>query len=517
MGRIVIVSNRLPPLAARGSGQAGGLAVALRDATKSDVLWFGWSGRTGAKTSTTATMHEVGSRSFASIDLSQDDYRHFYVGYANGVLWPLLHFRLGLIEYRSEDMAGYYAVNQAFAAALAPLLKPDDLVWVHDYHLIPLAAALRERGVTNRIGFFLHIPFVPSSIFMALPRGEKLLREFCLYDVIGFQTEPDCDSFVDCLHHMLGIRANGQPGHFQIGEHHLWAIAQPIGIDARGFARQAERSARGREAQRLRESLSDRQLIIGADRLDYSKGLPQRFEAYRRLLDRVPQDRRKVSYLQVAARSREDVNRYRELRRELDRLVGAINGRFAEFDWVPLRYMTRPIARTILAGFFRIARVGLVTPLRDGMNLVAKEYVAAQDPADPGVLILSRFAGAARELDAALLVNPYDPDDLADNLERALAMGLDERRQRHEAMLAKVRQVTAATWCRDFLARLADPGVVPVEPDRGGHPLAHADGRADGFGVEVERRTADTRRARRRVPARPSATAKGRLAVPGLL
>jgi trehalose 6-phosphate synthase len=510
MGRIVIVSNRLPSLAARGSGQAGGLAIALHEATKGDVLWFGWSGRTAAATSTKATLQEIGPRSFASIELSQEDYRHFYVGYANGVLWPLLHFRLGLIEYRSEDRAGYYAVNRAFAAALAPLLRPDDLIWVHDYHLIPLAAALRERGVANRIGFFLHIPFVPASIFMALPRGEQLLRDFCQYDAIGFQTELDCDSFIDCLRHTLGV--SGEAGRFHIGEHRLHVFAQPIGIDARGFARQAERAAKGRDAQRLRESLADRKLIIGADRLDYSKGLPQRFEAYRRLLERVPPDRRKVSYLQVAARSREDVNRYRELRRELDRLVGGINGRFAEFDWVPLRYMTRPIARSVLAGFFRIARVGLVTPLRDGMNLVAKEYVAAQDAADPGVLILSRFAGAARELDAALLVNPYDPDDLADNLERALAMGLDERRQRYEAMLAKVRQVTAVSWCRDFLARLADARAVAAEPSSGGQPVANADRQADSFGVGVERRARSLRQAaprrRARVPARVPTTVK---------
>jgi trehalose 6-phosphate synthase len=465
MARIVIVSNRLPPITGRVH-QAGGLAVAVQEAVRHDALWFGWSGRTASATSTTATVHEVGSRVYAAIDLSHEDYRHFYVNFANSVLWPLLHFRLGLLEFRGEDLHGYHAVNNAFAAALAPLLRPDDLIWVHDYHLIPLAAALREQGVTNRIGFFLHVPFVPASIYMALPRGEQLLRTFCHYDVIGFQTEHDRDNFLDCVRQMLGGTERDDAGRFRLQGRAVDVLALPIGIDTRGFAKQAERSARGRDANRLRESLVGRELIIGVDRLDYSKGLPQRFDAYRALLENHPHLRRKVSYLQVAARSREDVNRYRELRRELDRQTGSINGRFAEFDWVPLRYMTRPVGRNTLAGFFRIARVGLVTPLRDGMNLVAKEFVAAQDPENPGVLVLSRFAGAARELDAALLVNPYDPDEIAGTLERALRIGLDERRSRYEAMMEKLRQVTAASWCRDFLTVLggAEASVVPAEP-----------------------------------------------------
>jgi trehalose 6-phosphate synthase len=476
MARLVVVSNRLPPITGRAH-QAGGLAVAVHEAVRNDALWFGWSGRTANANSPTATVHEVGNRVFAAIDLAHEDYRHFYVGFANSVLWPLLHFRLGLLEFRGEDLQGYYAVNKAFAAALAPLLRPDDLIWVHDYHLIPLAAALREQGVKNRIGFFLHVPFVPASIYMALPRGDQLLRTFCHYDVIGFQTEHDRDNFLDCVRQMLGATERDDAGRFRLQGRPVDVLALPIGIDTRGFAKQAERSARGRDADRLRESLVGRELIIGVDRLDYSKGLPQRFDAYRALLENHPHLRRKVSYLQVAARSREDVNRYRELRRELDRQAGSINGRFAEFDWVPLRYMTRPVGRNTLAGFFRIARVGLVTPLRDGMNLVAKEFIAAQNPEDPGVLVLSRFAGAARELDAALLVNPYDPDDIAGTLERALRIGLDERRSRYESMMERLRQVTAASWCRDFLAVLSGTGESPIQAEPTHHPSADADRR----------------------------------------
>lgn len=296
MARIFIVSKRLPPLTG-GVHQAGGLAVAVQEAVRHDALWFGWSGRTAPATSRTATVHEVGSRTFAAIDLSPDDYRRFYVNFANSALWPLLHFRLGLLELRGEDLQVYYAVNDAFAAALAPLLRPDDLIWVHDYHLIPLAAALRAQGVTNRIGFFLHVPFVPASIYMALPRGEQLLRSFSQYDVIGFQTEHDRDNFLDCVRQMLGDGERDDTGRCRIQGRSVEVLAQPIGIDTRGFARQAERSARGRDANRLRESLVARELIIGVDRLDYSKGLPQRFDAYRSLLENHPHLRRKVSYL----------------------------------------------------------------------------------------------------------------------------------------------------------------------------------------------------------------------------
>jgi trehalose 6-phosphate synthase len=387
--------------------------------------------------------------------MSEADYRAFYVSFANGALWPLLHFRLGLVNFRSEDYDSYCGVNRRFAQMLAPMLRPDDLVWVHDYHLIPLAQALREQGVRNRLGFFLHTPFVPPALFQALPRAGELLGALSSYDVVGFHTANYRNAFLDCAREFLGVRPDAKARFTWRGQL-VHAIVDPIGIDADGFAACAAEAAASIEARQLRESLPNgRRLAIGAERLDYSKGLANRFEAFARLLSKYPEHRRQVSFLQVAARSREDLGDYQRLRRELDRIVGEVNGRFSEFDWVPLRYMNRAVKRTTLAGFFRIARLGIVTPLRDGMNLVAKEYVAAQDPADPGVLILSRFAGAADELETALVVNPYDADEITEAMHQGLSMGLEERVERWQALRARVWHNTATRYCRSFLDQLA--------------------------------------------------------------
>jgi trehalose 6-phosphate synthase len=455
MARLVIVSNRVPNPQERGP-RAGGLAIGVADALKDDGLWFGWSGQIAAATSDTATKVAAGKVTYATIDLSQEDYDRFYVGYANSTLWPLLHFRLGLIEFKREDLEGYFSVNRAFAAALARELRPDDLIWIHDYHLIPLGQELRRLGVTNKLGYFLHIPFVPASLFAALPQGDALLRAFCSYDLVGFQTEEHQRDFLDCVKQGLGLEPDGD-GILTSAEGRSQVVANPIGIDARGFAAMANRAERSVETRRLVSSLVNRDLVIGVDRLDYSKGLPNRFDAFGRLLQRFPELRQKVSYLQIAARSREDVEEYRDLRRGLDRKAGNINGRFAEFDWVPLRYMIRPMTRATLAGFYRVAKVGLVTPLRDGMNLVAKEFIAAQDHTDPGVLILSRFAGAAEDLKEALIVNPYDPDEIADAMHQALTMPIEERQDRMEHLRARVFTNTAESYSRKFIDRLKSP------------------------------------------------------------
>jgi trehalose 6-phosphate synthase len=454
VARLVIVSNRVPAPRAKGAASAGGLAVALQSFLAPGTLWFGWSGKVTPQTSSKPVIADGDGVTYATIDLGSEDYDRFYVGFANSSLWPLLHFRLGLMRYTREDFAGYGAVNDAFAAALLPLLKPDDTVWVHDYHLIPLGAALRAAGFQGRIGFFLHIPFVPPSVLEALPPARELLHAMCAYDVVGFQTRTHLADFLDCARRFSGFAVEGEEVVTEDGRR-VRAIADPIGIDAASFARIAGRAASTAYIQRVRESLVGRALAISAERLDYSKGLPNRFEGFARLLARYPQHQRRVSMLQIAARSREDVAEYQALRRELDRLAGDINGRFSGFDWVPLRYMTQTVARTKLAGLFRIARIGLVTPLRDGMNLVAKEFVAAQDPADPGVLILSRFAGAAEELSDAILVNPYDPDDIADAMNAALEMPLEERQGRHAALRRAVFEVTSARYCEVFTEALA--------------------------------------------------------------
>jgi trehalose 6-phosphate synthase len=440
MARLVIVSNRVPAPRERGN-LAGGLAVALRDAVQGrDTLWFGWSGATvGSETPETPKTARMGRIEFATLDLAEADFRGYYQGFSNQMLWPLLHYRMGLAEFRRADLKAYCAVNEAFARALTPLLRPDDSVWVHDYHLIPLGAALRRRGINCRIGFFLHVPFPPPELFACLPHADALLRDFGAYDVIGMQVDEDA-RHLNAMLEPLGVPPRAE--------------AYPIGINPETFAAAARKAEAGPEAARLKQSLGDRALIFGVDRLDYSKGLPLRFRGLAQLLKRFPEHRQQVTMIQIAPVSRGELTEYRSLRKELDELAGRINGEHAEFDWVPLRYLTRGVARNTLAGFYRQARVGLVTPLRDGMNLVAKEYVAAQNPDDPGVLVLSRFAGAARELDGAILVNPYDPDETAEALHQALAITVDERRARWRGMADEVRRNTAKAWARRFLHEL---------------------------------------------------------------
>jgi trehalose 6-phosphate synthase len=447
LARLVIVSNRVPVLG--GRGQAGGLAVALQSVASPGTLWFGWSGQTAAKTSAEPRIREAGGVSYATLDLSPSDYQRFYVGFSNAALWPLFHFRTGLMRFSRDEYAGYLSVNRSFAKALLPLLRPDDLVWVHDYHLIPLGEELRRLGYEGRLGFFLHIPFVPPAVLQVLPPASELVRMLCAYNLTGFHTLRFVQDFLASARDLAGAKVTGDLAH--LGGRVTTVGAFPIGIDPGAFARSAVRAFETGYIARVRESLQGRSLIVSADRLDYSKGLPNRLEGFGRLLARFPQHHRKVSFLQIAARSREDVAEYQSLRRELDRMTGDLNGRFSHFDWVPLRYMTQMVQRPRIAGLFRLARIGLVTPLQDGMNLVAKEFVAAQDSEDPGVLVLSRFAGAAEQLRDALIVNPYDPDEIADAMHAALEMPLEERQRRHESTREAVFQGTAAQFCASYL------------------------------------------------------------------
>lgn len=451
MARLVIVSNRVPIPKARGA-TAGGLAVALRDLLTPGTMWFGWSGRLSTDPSLQPAIVEARGVTYATVDLTAEAHRGFYVGFANGALWPLLHFRLGLMHFRREDYEGYLAVNRAFATSLATVLQPDDTVWAHDYHLIPFARLLREQGFNGRLGFFLHVPFAPPSMLEAMPVARELVADLCAYDVVGFQTEEHARDFRDCAQRMLGATVEGE--WIRLNGRRLRAFADPIGIDAASFSQEAERAAGEKLVQRVDGSLLGRALAIGVDRMDYSKGLPHRFEAFGRLLEKHPEHKRKIHFLQICPRSREEVDEYRKLRVELDRLAGRINGRHSDFDWTPLRYSTRAAPRATLAGLYRIGRIGVVTPLRDGMNLVAKEFVAAQSDDDPGVLVLSQFAGAAQELTEALIVNPFDPDAIADAMNMALIMPLEERRERHLALKEKVMRTTAEAYCRRFIDAL---------------------------------------------------------------
>nr|WP_075218008.1 trehalose-6-phosphate synthase [Mongoliimonas terrestris] len=452
--RLVVVSNRVGPL--KDTGKAGGLAVALVDMLRErGGVWFGWSGQV-TDAGTFSELHRERSKTvdLATIDIDPADNAEFYAGYANRTLWPVLHYRLDIAEFSPAFEAGYRRVNERFAARLLPLLRAEDQIWVHDYHFFHLGAELRRMGVENRIGFFLHIPFPPPDMLSALPRHRDLVRSLLAYDVIGLQTDRDRRHFIDYLKE----EANG----VDLGGHRVRAFdrevtvaAFPIGIDTEGFHGFAEGPEAKRERTRLERHLNGRRQIVGVDRIDYSKGIPHRFRAVERFFEEYPEHRGKVSLLQVAPPSRSEVDAYMDIRRELEHLAGHVNGRFADVDWTPIRFITRGFPRRALAGVYRASRLALVTPLRDGMNLVAKEYVAAQDHEDPGVLLLSRFAGAAETMGEALIVNPYAADEVALAIKSAFDMPLDERRARHDALYARLVEGDARNWANAFL-RLLD-------------------------------------------------------------
>jgi len=451
-GRLVVVSNRV---ALPRQTSTGGLASALQSALRErGGLWFGWSGKLAAETASEVHRLHEAKVDYATIDLSRTDYEDYYTGFANGTLWPMLHYRPDLVDYQRSHLSGYLRVNEIFADRLRQLINPSDTLWVHDYHLIPLAAMLRQRGVKNRIGFFLHTPLPAAGLLIALPNHGELLETLSSYDLVGVHTTRDLRALEDYFLHEAGA-AMGMGGHMRMpGGRRFRTAAFPIGIDTNRIAQVARTAESNREIGQLRNSLEGRALIIGVDRLDYSKGLPERFQAYARLLQRAPELHRKVTFLQIAPPSRGAVLEYRQIRRELERSAGHINGKYAAPDWAPIRYINKSFPHRLLTGYYRSARVGLVTPLRDGMNLVAKEYVACQHPEDPGVLVLSRFAGAAQELTAALLVNPADTEEVADALERALKMPLSERRERWLAMMAVLQTNDITFWRTSFLQAL---------------------------------------------------------------
>ena len=450
MSRLVVVSNRVAPIQ-EGEATAGGLAAGVLDALRQKGgLWFGWSGDVTDVTEP-KPQRTVGPITLFTIDLSRRDYDEFYRGFANGTLWPALHYQIGLGRFEWEEFAGYRRVNDLFARSLAPLIRPDDLIWAHDYHLLCLADSLRSLGIGNRIGLFLHTPFPAPGVFMTVPSHAELIRSMCAYDLVGFQTEVDRSGFVDyVLRHTDGVAVEDG---LRVFGRTVRTGVYPIGVHVDEVRAQAETPINRRQATRMRANLMER-LILSVDRLDYSKGLRQRFAAFERFLADFPAQHGLVTFMQIAPPSRSDIETYQRIRRELEGEAGRINGRFAEVDWVPLRYLNRSFPRNVLMPLYAEAQACLVTPLRDGMNLVAKEYVAAQDPEEPGVLILSEFAGAARELDAALLVNPYDESGMARTMDRALSMPVEERQERHQAMLAVMRANSLEKWRDRFEADL---------------------------------------------------------------
>lgn len=468
MSRIVVVSNRVA-LPSKPGGAAGGLAVAVNAALKErGGIWFGWSGRIAEEPSDHPEVTRHGRVTYAVVDLKADDYQEYYNGFANRVLWPVLHYRLDLSEFVRSDLSGYIRVNRMFADHLEKIIRPDDVLWIHDYHMMPLARHLRERGHRNRIGFFLHIPMPPADIVQALPQHGETVGALASYDLVGFQTEGDRENYARYLE-----TRGGQPApdgvSWDIGGRRVRLGTFPVGIETATFARRARHARRTSAVKTLEDSLLSSKLIIGVDRLDYSKGIPNRLDAYDHFLRTAPEWHKRVSFVQITPKSRTDVPEYQDMDRDVSLKAGQINGAYSDVAWTPLRYVNRTYSRSELAGFYRLADVAMVTPLRDGMNLVAKEFVAAQDASNPGVLLLSQFAGAAAELaTGALMVNPHDTESLAATLRRALEMPLGERRERHARMMRVLEARDIDRWAEDFLAAL-DPAETTAE--RRDYPL----------------------------------------------
>lgn len=454
MSRLIVVSNRVSAPKDLGAGSTGGLAMALSAALrKYDGLWFGWSGETVEEFTGELKIEDRAGVKVALVDLEPQDVDEYYNGYANKTLWPLFHHRVDLTAYERSFGEGYERTNRRFAEVLAPLIEPEDIIWIHDYHMIPMARDLRRLGIQNRIGFFLHTPWPARQLLVTLPHHRRLVESLFAYDLIGFHTE----EWLGLFERYIEVEAGGHlhsDGTIEAFGQRIKAGVFPIGIDVEAFVAARDSVVGRRTYDRMAASSAFRSMLVGVDRLDYSKGLEERIHGYEQFLADNPDKRGKVFLLQVTPISRDDVDTYQDIRARLDALAGRVNGQYADMDWQPIRYLNRTFRRDQLAGMYRASRVGLVTPLRDGMNLVAKEWVAAQDPHDPGVLILSRFAGAAEQMKAALLVNPFSREELSDAIKRALDMPLQERLQRWEALMAVVKKTDVSLWRDAFVGAL---------------------------------------------------------------
>ncbi len=457
--RLLAVSNRLPDLRTsedpgdKRKRGVGGLVSALEPVLGArGGLWLGWSGRTipGDEPGSPQIV-EGSSPLLAWLDFPQGWSEGYYSGFCNRSLWPLLHSFPSRVRFVDAEWQAYEAVNEAFADAATSLVDPDVAIWVHDFHMLLLAGALRRRGHRGPIGLFLHVPFPGPDLFSMIPWADRLLDEMLQFDLIGLHTR----WFVENLRHCVGALSPARLGDDVI-EHRgrrIHVDAFPIGIMPEGFQEPPE-PAMAEEISSLIHAIAPSHLVLGVDRLDYTKGIPERLRAFARMFTMFPDWRGKVSFVQVSVPSRADVPDYAEQRAQIENAVGRINGELGEASWVPVRYLYRSYPRNELSQLYRAADVGCVTPMRDGMNLVAKEFVAAQDPADPGALLLSRFAGAAFELKDAILTNPWHEEGMARDLDRALRMSLEERREQHAKLVAAVMRTTAVSWAEDFLRAL---------------------------------------------------------------
>lgn len=462
LSRLIVISNRVSSSGAAPHSQ-GGLAVALGAALREySGFWFGWSGDRTDQFTGHINFQREGGITTATIDLEDQDIEEYYNGYANRTLWPLFHDRVDLAEYERGFAGGYQRVNERFAETIRPLIEDDDAIWVQDYHLLPLGSELRKHGCKNRLGLFLHIPWPPRRLLSSLPKAEELVRTLFAYDLIGFHTDEWREAFTEYVTQQLGALPDGEDS-ISLDGRTIRLITCPIGIDTPSFVEMARSPAARLSCRQMRDSANGREMIVGVDRLDYSKGLEERFLGYERFLLEHPEQRKEVFLLQIAPPSRGSVETYQNIRTSLEALSGRINGAYADVDWVPIRYVNQGYPRDILAGIYRAAKIGLVTPLRDGMNLVAKEYVAAQDPEDPGVLILSRFAGAAVQLSDAVLINPYSAEEISDAIVMALDMTKAERVRRWRLLMDSVETEDVVWWRQRFVDALMAPGDVTTD------------------------------------------------------
>ena len=464
-GRLVVVSNRLPVVIKQIDGiwtftpGSGGLVSALAPVLRNrGGIWIGWPGTSEADPSTLSGLLREATRHsgycLKPVSLDERDKEDFYYGFANEVIWPLFHDLQSHCNFAPRYWDAYNRVNRRFADVIMQNARPGDFIWIHDYHLMNVGQELRAKGIRARVGFFLHIPFPPLDIYMKLPWRFPLLRALLEYDLIGFQTLRDRRNFLQCVRLIapnMSISGKGQVITIRVGNRELRVGTFPIGIDYQEFAHGSTNEIVVRKACALHEDLPGRQVLLGVDRLDYTKGICHRFEAFRNALQRFPELHHRTTLIQVVVPSREDIPKYNDLKMEMERLVGEINGQFTQSGWVPIHYIFRNLSRTELLAYYRACEIALITPLKDGMNLVAKEFCAAAQE-NNSVLILSEFAGAAAQLQkGALLVNPYNVEEVAETIQRAITMGPEERRARMHKLKRFVREHDIFWWVDSFL------------------------------------------------------------------
>lgn len=464
MNRLIVVSNRLPfalDLTAEDlwtvTPAAGGLVSAVEPVLRErGGTWIGWPGIAGEipKGPLTEAIRDAGYK-VVPVALSETERDEFYYGYSNEVIWPLFHDLQSFCHFEPAFWETYKAVNERYAEAIGRHCQPGDFIWVHDYHLLNVAQALRERGAQAALTFFLHIPFPPYDIFAKLPQQQRLLRALLQFDLLGFQTRRDLRNFLQCVRRVLSdakVLSDSGIQRIRSGGREIRADSFPIGIDFESFEQGAMSDEVARRARALRAAFPGCQLILGVDRLDYSKGIPERLRAFGEALERYPELRGRVVLIQVVVPSRVEIPKYHEFKNRIDRLVGDINGRFSTDTWLPVHYRFRSLDHDDLLAHYRACEIALVTPLKDGMNLVAKEYCACCVDKNDGVLILSQFAGAAEQLKrGALLVNPYDVEQMADAILKAFRMSAAERSARMRRMRRVVRDENVFRWVNSFL------------------------------------------------------------------